>query len=274
MIFVVHSDFFTATLRGEHIATELGVKCLFADLGGARNTDVVFVKEADRGLVLDAKDRGCRVILDVIDYYCYKARECLFADLVDVLIIPNHASIAWYAERFPKARYAVIPHQWDYRIKGQAQQIRYAPGYIGKGFNFCTEGWDGATVFDSTKHLEAAPLFNLHLALQRRDERVALLKPATKVSTAAAVGANVLTYRDPSAVELLGPDYPFYVDSDQKAAIRMARESFGGKDWKRGRERMKEVRERTSLQAVAALYRRLGERDESMLIDAPLRQAA
>jgi hypothetical protein len=193
---------------------------------------------------------------------------------VDVVLVPNRACTGWYAKRFPNARYAVIPHQWDYRIIGTAQQYRYAPGYIGKGFNLTVPGWDGATVADSSQHLAAAPLFNLHLSLNRRDERVALLKPATKVATAAAVLANVLTYRDPSAVELLGQDYPFYVDSDQMAAIRMARESFGSREWKRGREKMKEVRERTSLQAIAGLYRRLGEGDESLLVDAPLREAA
>jgi hypothetical protein len=122
--------------------------------------------------------------------------------------------------------------------------------------------------------LAAAPQFNMHLCLQRRDERHALLKPATKISTASAVGANVLTYRDPSAVELLGQDYPFYVDSDQNTAIRMVRESFGGREWKRGREKMKEVRERTSLKAIAALYRRLSDNDQSMLLEAPAALAA
>lgn len=274
MIFVVNNDHTSSVLRGNHIAEAIGAKLCFADLGSARNQDVVFVKEADRGLVEDAADRGNRVILDIIDYYCYKNRTCPFADLVDVLIVPNRACIAWYAERFPVARYAVIPHQWDYRIKGMAQQAGYAPGYIGKGFNFTVPGWDGATVFQSSQHLEAAPHFNLHLALQRRDERAVLLKPATKVSTAAAVGANVLTYRDPSVVELLGPDYPFYVDGEPMPAIRMARESFGGQAWKKGRDMMKAVKERTSRAAVAALYRRLGDGDASMLVDAPMAEAA
>ena len=274
MLLVVNSSFFSAELRGEHIAKALGVKCLFDDFGGQRNGLVIFVKEAFRGLVLDAKERGNRIALDPLDFHCYKDRESTWGDLVDVLIVPNRGCAAWYAPRYPNARYAVIPHQWDSRIAGTAQQYRYAPGYIGKGFNLSVPDWDGATVSDSSQHLAAAPLFNLHLSLNRRDERVRLLKPATKVATAAAVLANVLTYRDPSAVELLGPEYPFYVDSDQMSAIRMAREAFGGSKWKRGREKMKEVRERTSLQAIAGLYRRLGEGDESLLIDAPLREAA
>lgn len=274
MIFVVSNFAISSVLRGEHIAEELGAKLLFADIGGVRNTDVVFVKEADRGLVHDAKDRGNRIVYDVIDFYCYKNRSASFEDLVDVLIVPNRACIAWYASRFPNARYCVIPHQWDHRIKGLAQQARYAPGYIGKGFNFTIPDWDGAKVFRSEEQLEAVPKFNLHLSLQSRDERIALLKPATKVSTAAAVLANALTYRDPSAVELLGDDYPFYVDGDPMAANRMARESFGTATWKKGRDMMKDVKERTSLASIAALYRRLGDGDESVLIDAPVAEAA
>lgn len=274
MLLVVNSGFFSAVLRGEHIANAIGARCLFSDLGGVRNSLVVFVKDADRGLVLDAKDRGNRIALDPLDLFCYKNRSCAFADLVDVLIVPNAACTGWYARHFTKARYAVIPHQWDHRISGTAQQYRYAPGYIGKGFNLTVPGWEGATVAKSDQQLAAAPMFNLHLSLNSRDERTALLKPATKVATAAAVLANVLTYRDPSAVELLGPDYPFYVDKDPMAAIRMVRDSFGGRDWKRGREKMKEVRQRTSLQAVADLYRRLYAGDSSMLIDAPLAEAA
>lgn len=274
MIFVVNNDFTSSVLRGNHIAQATGSKLLFQDIGGMSKQSVVFVKEADRGLVLDAWDRGNRIIFDVIDLFCYKQRTCPFADLVDVLIVPNRACIAWYAERFPGARYAVIPHQWDYRIKGTAQQSRYAPGYIGNRFNFTVPDFDGAKVFLPAQHLEAVPQFNLHLALQRRDERIALLKPATKVSTAAAVLANALTYRDPSAVELLGDDYPFYVDGDPMAAIRMARESFGSATWKKGRDMMKDVKERTSLASIASLYKRLGDGDESMLIDAPVAEAA
>ena len=279
MIFVVNSEFVSSELRGNHIAEALGARLMFADLGGARNDSVVFVKEADRGLALDAKDRGNRVILDVIDLYCYRQRECPFADVVDVLIVPNRACIPWYAERFQAAKFAIIPHQWDHRIKGNAQQYRFAPGYIGKGFNCTVTDLPVPKVFLSEQQLQAAPTFNFHIALQPRGGLAPLLKPATKVSTAAAVGANVLTYRDPSVVELLGDDYPFYasesgVDSDPMTLIRMAREAFGGREWKRGREKMKEVRERTSLQAIAGLYRRLGDGDESLLIDAPLREAA
>jgi hypothetical protein len=273
MIFVVNNVYTSALLRGGHVAAALGVECKFADLGHERNGMVVFVKEADRGLALDAKDRGNKIVFDPVDLHCYKDRTCVFDDLVDVLIVPNRACPEFYRAFYPNARFAVIPHQWDARIKGAAPQDRLRAGYIGKAFN-CPPEWDGEKVTQSPDMLGAAPRFNLHIALNQRLEKHVLLKPSTKISIASAVGANVVTYRDPGAVELLGPDYPFYVDSDPMAAIRMARASFGGKAWKLGREIMKTVKAKTSLEAVATLYRRLADGDPAMLLDAPIAEAA
>lgn len=259
MIFVVDNEFTSATLRGNHIAEALGAECHFEDLGDERNGVVVFVKEGARGLALDAIDRGNLIAYDPVDLHCYRDRVCAFADLVDVLIVPNMACQQFYRQHYPKARMVVIPHQWDARIRGRAPQDRARVAYIGKGFNRPT-WWDGEAVTASTEMLAAAPRFNLHLSLNQRIDKHVLLKPATKISTAAAVGANVVSYRDPGAVELLGEDYPFYVDGDPMAAIRMARESFGGAAWKRGLDIMKKVREQTSLNAVAMLYRQLEEK--------------
>lgn len=258
MIFVVNNGFTSAILRGDHIATTLGVPCKFSELGNERNGVVVFVKEADRGLALDAKDRGNRIVYDPIDLHCYKERVCPFADIVDVLIVPNSACREFYRPLYPKASFAVIPHQWDYRISGMAPRTELRTGYIGKGFN-CPQEWTGAKVTNSPDMLAAASRFNLHIALNQRIEKHILLKPATKVSTAAAVGANAVTYADPSAVELLGSDYPYLVQDDPRETILEAQRSFGSVTWKRALDRMRQVKQWTSLEAVAALFARLQE---------------
>lgn len=258
MLFVTNNQFTSSKLRGEHIAQELGVKCLFADLGGARNQTVIFVKEADRGLVEDAKDRNNRIVLDVIDLYCREERSVPFEDLVDVLIVPNQASIEFYKERFKNATFAVIPHQWDSRIKGTCPQDFCRTAYIGKHFNQ-PNGWGGMSITNSEQFLQAAPLFNLHLGLNQRTERMRLLKPATKIATASAVSANIVSYPDPGAKELLGWDYPFFVQEGMSVneAINYAQKNFGGGFWKKARDKMKEVKEKTSLKAVAELYKAL-----------------
>jgi len=260
MIFVLNNNFTSSILRGEHIAAALKTRCYFGDLCGTRNDKVVIVKEADRGLVEDAKERSNQVIYDVIDYYCYKDRTCAFADLVDVLIVPHKACVDFYREHFPNAAMKIIPHQWDYRITGRAPQDYCRTAYIGKGFNK-PDFWAGEAVCNSAQFLQAAPLFNLHIALQPRHAKAVLLKPSTKISTAAAVGANAVTWDDPGAVELLGSDYPYIVriGEEPHEAIRMAQRDFGSRRWKDARDRMRSVRESTSLEAVAALYRQLAD---------------
>lgn len=267
MIFILHNNFTSALLRGEHIAEAMETKCYFGDLCGTKNENVVIVKDADRGLVEDAKERGNRIIYDVIDFYCYKDRICQFADLVDVLIAPNRPSIEFYKDQFPKARFAVIPHQWDHRLKGEAPQDYCRPAYIGKGFNK-PESWTGTALTNAAQFLDGAPKYNLHIALQPRNPAAALLKPCTKISTAAAVGANAVSWNDPGAVELLGWDYPYLFTEtwDPAEAIKYAQQTFGTMVWKRARERMRAVKEQTSLEAVVKLYRRLDDGDESMLI--------
>ena len=250
MIFVksVKSNFSSGELRGDHIARSLGTKC-FINAAPVRNDVVVFVKFADPIIVFNAKEAGNLIVYDVLDYFCYGDRKVQFADTVDVVIVPNLASVEFYKMIFPKAKFTLIPHQWDYRIEGRAPQDAYRPGYIGEAFNM-TPRWHGEAVTDKDEFLKAAPRFNLHIAINAPTRR--LLKPATKVVTAAAVGANVLTMADPSALELVGLDYPYIYVGE---GFERVENDFGSSTWKRGLETMEKVRERTSLEAVSKLYR-------------------
>jgi hypothetical protein len=101
--------------------------------------------------------------------------------------------------------------------------------------------------------------FNCHLSL-RKPGREMLYKPNCKVSTAAACEANLITTRDASTVELLGEDYPYYCEPTREsvqAAVERARSSFGSADWDRGLERMRAVRELTSMDRVLDEYESL-----------------
>jgi hypothetical protein len=270
MKFVVNNSFFSSELRGEHIASALGVPCLMQHVDAKPGETVVFVKDADHRVVQKAKDMGCRIAYDILDLACYMERSCSFRELVDVLIVPNRACIKFYSTIFPNAAFCVIPHQWDSRLSGFAAQDTFRPAYIGKGFNAPDHFLDVAKVFESTRQLVSAPQYNMHMSLNSRMKLYMLVKPATKVATAAAVLANVLAYPDPSATELLGEDYPYLVRGNVADALEDARMDFGGSRWKDGIERMREVREKTSIQAIAALYRRMDEGESLM----PVAEAA
>lgn len=221
-------------------------------MGNERDGVVVFVKETTRELAHRAKMRGNKVVYDPLDNLCFEGRPTTFADYVDVVIIHNLACQDFYRSIFKKASFALIPHQWDYRLTAQCKQDSFKAGYIGNKMN-APDWWAGESFTAAVDMLQAAPKFNLHIGLNRRGREV-LLKPATKVVTASAVTANVLTYQDPSAIELLGADYPYLVKDDPREMLKYAEETFGGEVWRKGLTIMCRVRERTSLAKIAALY--------------------
>ena len=122
-------------------------------------------------------------------------------------------------------------------------------------------GRDGPGRFPEVECVEdgfftAAARFNCHLSV-RQPGREFLYKPNCKVSTAAACGAVLITTRDLTTVELLGEDYPFYCEPDPDsihAAIARARTAVGSPEWQRALDRLREVRELTSMNRVLDQY--------------------
>jgi len=151
----------------------------------------------------------------------------------------------------------VIYHQWDPRYVPNTlgeKELRIA--YLGLGRSLSLWGQlPGVDYFDGD-YFRRALDYNCHLSV-REPGKESLYKPNCKVSTAAACEANLVTTRDESTLELLGPGYPYYAEPEREsllAAFDKVRTTFGGPEWKRGLEIMKEVRERTSMERVIDDY--------------------
>lgn len=213
---------------------------------------VVFVKSFDG--IEQAKRDGCLVCLDPVDYYCYgDGREFRPIPEVDLLVVPNKACAGTYRGLFPNADFLIVPHQWDDRITGQCEHDAFRAAYIGRKFNL-TEHLAVDMVTDEADQLAALPRYNCHVSHRSWDAAV-WRKPATKVASAAAVGAVVVTTPDMSSKYLLGEEYPFYAPGTLFDGLYRAKKAFGTQQWAEAREIMAGVRERTSLAAVADLYR-------------------
>ena len=256
MLFVAPRGFPSSFLRGEQIARFLDVPCV-ESVDDTQNDVVVFVKSAKPSEVQKAKNQGNLIAYDVLDFFCYPDRYLPWAHLVDVLIVPNSVCEPVYQAFFQNAKQVVIPHQWDSRIQLEAKHDKPRLGYVGAVFNMPSTNHLFEAVVENDRMVSSAHLFNLHLCVTRREDMAKLLKPATKIATAAAVGACAITHLDPSAMELLGEEYPFYVHTTLDEAISDAVKSFGGERWMRARRIMKDVREKTSLRVIAEKYRQL-----------------
>jgi len=218
---------------------------------------LIFIKTSRVDHLLAARALGNRLVLDVQDTVVFK-RRIKNRWLFDALILKNQRQLADFGRRdHPDC---LIYHQWDPRYgPHRAPRDRLAVAYFGLPRSLRL--WDQLPGVACIRegYFEASDRFNCHVSI-REPGREFLYKPNCKVSTAAACGANLITTRDATTVELLGTDYPYYCEPERDAvmaAIERARASFGTKEWQRGLERMREIREMTHIDRVLDGYQAL-----------------
>lgn len=270
--FVKKDDAGSAELRANQVSLALRNRGLDAaavkEVGAEqKNGVVVFVKHLEYDESILAAEQGNIVVYDLVDKFTFHdfsrydpSDVRRYFSLVDSAIHPNGYSLRNFAGYFPEGCLnTVIHHHWDARFSASLERVRaMAPyrfrlGYIGDPDNFRPAPEAIAPVFEFERQLEFCPLFTCHYTAREEGSPGALIKPGTKISIAASVDSNVVTTRDESALELLGPDYPFLAPWDDRGiaeTIAYARQSFGGADWLRGLEIMRELKESTSLNAV------------------------
>jgi hypothetical protein len=225
-----------------------------SELGSVERGILIFIKTSRLDHLLRAKARGNRLVLDVQDTVVFK-RWIKNRWLFDALIFKSQRQLADFGR--PGRPDCLIYHQWDPRFSvSQAPQDRLRLGYLGLSRSLALWGRLPGVEYVDGGYFEAAHRFNCHLSI-REPGREFLYKPNCKVSTAAACEVNLITTRDASTVELLGEDYPFYCEPERGsilAAIERARAAFDSPEWRRGLERMRQVRELTCLDRVLDGY--------------------
>ena len=263
MMFVAPSRYPTSYLRGQQVAKVLGAR-LVEKMDSTRDDVVVCVKFAEPADIAKAKKQGNLVCWDVLDFMCYSDRNVTFGKDVDVLIVPNKACEDVYRETFPNARCVVIPHHWDERITGKCPTDKPRPAYLGAPFNLAEHVRQRdmffTCVLEFGEMVRRAHEFNIHLCVTKRREISRVVKPATKVSVAAAVGAVAVCFPDPSQVELLGTDYPFYIDKSPVDTMRLAAREFGSPVWTKAQEILAEVKKKTAITEIAKMYENIKEK--------------
>ncbi len=162
----------------------------------------------------------------------------------------------------------VLYHHWDPRLKSRIFN-HFEIGYWGYKYSACHAN----VLVDKHNWLDNArsnfwpseEWFNrcsCHYNV-RDKKRGAGFRPTTKVSTAAACGANIVLNREPINLELLPADYPYFVDvtnnRDQdylliKDMVTHARATYNTPIWDYGLRCMAKVRRLTSIDKCAKLY--------------------
>lgn len=217
----------------------------------------IFVKDAIDRLSPAARAllhrRAAAIVHDPID------RQLRKTPLSDVdlhlasSVSQHHALEARLAGR---ARTGLLLHQPDLRLPDAPDlpTDRLRPAYFGDPANmFLTaEIAEQVAIIDVGLAADMAsrlPLFaqaNLHYAVRPEDQILDqdVIKPLTKAVIAARCGAPVMVNRSaPDAVDLLGADYPYLIDSTTAetvlAMLDRARADFSGPRWRIALDRMR-----------------------------------
>lgn len=234
-----------------------------SELGGIRESILVFVKRANWPHLLRARLAGNRCVLDVQDQAVFRSYLSHWP-LYDAFIFRTRRQqrdfgrrIRWMGNLW--ARHATIYQHWDPRYRPhEVPNGDLRAAYFGTPRSFALwQAVPGVTCVGPGAWFDRAREFNVHVSM-RTERKEWRYKPGAKVVTAAACGAVLLTTPDDASRELLGDDYPFYVERPDRDGIEKAlgrmRDAVGGPVWRDALERMREVRERTTLERAAERY--------------------
>ena len=174
----------------------------------------------------------------------------------------------------------VIYHHWDERFN----DIRVRDGisspkicYIGqpekcygKNTNIERHSIDW---YDFDEKISLYEQYNVHYAVKSKKEDDKI-QPLTKISTAASLGCPVIANRSVHNMEILGIDYPYYCDPNDGSVdevIEKVYNTFGKDEWYHALEKMKEIKEMTSLKRIIKNYLDLGYLSQEDDINLPLK---
>ncbi len=260
VVFVKYYDKGSTDLGGEQMSRELrrrGVESRVMygwDLGNVSDAILVFIKTSRLDHLIGGLRRRNVLVLDVQDTLCFK-RHIKNRHLYDGIIFRNRRQLEDFGGNGQLTD--VIYHQWDPRYRRhRAGEKDLRIGYLGLERSMTLWGLVPGVGYFEEDWFRQALRFNCHLSV-RSTRRELLYKPNSKVSTAAACGAVLVTTPDESAVELLGADYPYYTDCDLASvheAIAKLRRTMGAGEWFTAKRRLEAVREQTSMDRVVSAY--------------------
>ena len=266
----------SSVMRGEQMSAmmmHVGYKSECIKLDGENHKSIkgaicVVVKSCEPAILDDLRKQDNDIIYDVVDKFSRKEapHETMGVAFADGIIATHKQVVDYFSPLFGNAKVAVIPHAYDPRFEIRTAENgfdafpqRFRLGYLGQSFNHhFKEIADVLPVYDPKTGFEYGGMFTCHYSVRDINTIDALFKPATKASTAAACGANIITTRDPAVVDLIGEDYPFYVDEfthkEVADTIKRAYKNFDKEMWFDGLDIMAALKRRTSIDRVAEDY--------------------
>lgn len=262
-------------MRGDQIAGVISTAGHDADtvtsVEGIKDSIIVFVKYAPLAEVQKAKANNNIIFYDFVDFLAnsneYKIAQtpefAMLCNMFDGIIHTTQKSLDFMKDKVT-CHMVVIPHHYDPRIiyPNIKTARKLSIGYIGMPHNLMF-GEDIPELnklfiqYDFTPFLDNTSVFSCHYTVRHDSSIEYAYKPATKVFTASACAANVITTRDENAIEFLPIDYPYLTNPDLesvKATVAKVKETFGSEIWNYGLSIMEEIRMKTNVYTIGKAY--------------------
>lgn len=246
-------------LKAEGIQSFAGSGDEFRDAVLVLNKNILLTLKPES--IEQLKKRGNIVCADPLDG---KYPEDVLASC-DVLIAASKIQFAEYSRRFPTHRVSYVGHHVDLRIREIATpNDRFRIGYFGERLNTRFEDDLGDRVSfvrvetskaNETPWIDELSNYNAHYAI-RATRPIDGFKPFTKGFVAAHCNCPILIEtQDEEARQFLPADYPFYTDASSanqvRETIERMEQSFGGAEWRRALDSMREVAAASARDRVA-----------------------
>ena len=226
------------------------------------NSVIIFVKYFPFLEVRKATKKNCLIIYDIVDDVMPHLLE-IEGKIADAIIFPNKVMEKDFKPKLSKYTKSFVSyHNWDPKVETKNKhKNEFSLAYFGsipdKNALFHKEIPE-LNIFEKFEdHVKNKGNFTCFYSMRKERTHNFLYKPSTKVSTAAAMDANIITSRESSAVELLGEDYPYFTDAnlgDVKTTVEYAKKTFGGPVWKKGLRIMKKVKDKTDMRNLVNDY--------------------
>ena len=282
IIFVL-SDFKAGTniLRGEKISEcliNMGVKCscVTSIPENTSNSILVFVGNftGRYSISLDELKRlklnNNKIILDVVDKLTYLnlylEKETPYYHILDGVIFPNKFSENHFMQDL-SCKSTTIYHQYDSRLtdspinKSQDFGVCYVGVVYQDPYFINPPDWLDITnigvMSDINKMFEILRKYPIHFSHRSPNIQDFYFKPSTKISIAAATNSTFITSKDKTVVELLGEDYPLYIDENINKTNKLVdhlKFEFGRNNLNSYIQLLKPIKEKLNINSICKEY--------------------
>jgi len=227
-----------------------------------KDSEYEILKRNNNKIVMDVIDEFIRPSTDVLDIYNYSHFDGIILRVNKVqeeYTFPSHLNIAY------------IPHHWDRRLEGHSvdhKNRNYTPVCVSNDLRdvlyishlYTTKKVDFITDvnFDNfTNVINRVLKYTVHYNVRSVDSPAYKFKPATKLVTAAALDAPLITNYDWALQNLIPEDYPFLVkDTSLRNIITFVTniDNIEESQWRYASKILKDVKERTRLDNLIPEY--------------------